>query len=146
MGLNLKIYGNGWEKDANYRFLQSKIVLGQVNHPLYSKLIQCAKIALCQLSKGNLDSITKRSVEIPAIGTLLCAPRTKAHKNVFIENKEAIFFGNVNECFRKCKSLLSNINKINKISYSGHIKVTKILKQDNEAMVKKIVSKVLEDM
>ena len=50
------------------------------------------QIALQIPSKGNLDDISGRSIEIPAIGTLLCAKRTKIHKKIFIENKEAVFF------------------------------------------------------
>ncbi len=52
--------------------MKSKIRLGHVDHPLYSKLIQCSKISICLPSAGNFDGITKRSTEIPAIGTLLC--------------------------------------------------------------------------
>lgn len=145
LGLDLKIYGNLWKKDPNYESMKSKIKLGHVYNPLYSKLIQCAKIALCLTSKGNLDSITARSCEIPAIGTLLCANRTKAHQSNFVENKEAIFFKKANECYKKCKYLLQHGKKIKKIAYRGHIKVTKILKSDNHSLIKKIVSKVFRE-
>ena len=118
--------------------------MGHVEGLFYAKLIQCSKIALCLPSKQNLDDITDRSIEIPAIGTLLCATRTKSHNKILIENKEAIFFKNVNECYQKCNSLLSNIKKINKIAYQGHIKVIKILKADNETILRKIVRKVFD--
>ena len=142
LGLDLKIYGSRWKKDPNYESIKLNITLGHVNNPLYSKLIQCAKIALCLPSTENLDSITARSIEIPAIGTLLCAVRTRAHQNTFVENKEAIFFNSARECYKKCKYLLHNNKKIKKISYSGHIKVTKILKPANHSLIKKIVTKV----
>ena len=142
-GLNLKIYGGLWHKDKNYKFFKHRHILGSIEDPLlYTKLIWCAKIALCIPSKGNADDITRRSLEIPAIGTLLCATRTKAHKKAFIENKEAIFFKDEKECYKKCNNLLSNIKKIKKIAYRGHIKATKILKADNETVVKKIVHTV----
>ena len=145
LGLDLKIYGCLWEKDPNYELMKSKIKLGHIYNPLYSKLIQCAKIALCMPSKGNLDTITARSIEIPAIGTLLCATRTKSHQKIFVENREAIFFKNVNECYEKCKYLLHNRKKLKKISYRGHIKVTKILEADNHSLIKKIISKVFQE-
>ncbi len=92
MGLNLKIFGTRWKKDKNYKLLKSRITLGHVGDSLYPKLIQCSKIALCIPSEQNLDDITERSIEIPAIGTLLCATRTRSHQKMLIENKEAIFF------------------------------------------------------
>ena len=41
--------------------------------------------------KKNLDTITARSIEIPAIGTFLCSKRTKSMEKIFIENKEGTF-------------------------------------------------------
>ena len=142
LGLNVKIYGTKWENDPNYSLFKSKIILGHVNNPLYSKLIQCSKISICLPSKGNVDGITKRSIEIPATGTLLCAERTIEHKNLFKENKEAIFFKDVNECYKKCISLLKNDNKRKKIANNGYIKVTKVLKADYLSTVKTIIKKI----
>jgi len=142
LGLNIKIYGIKWENDPNYSLFKSKITLGLVKNPLYSKLIQCSKISICLPSKGNVDGLTRRSIEIPAIGTLLCAERTIDHKNLFKENKEAIFFKDVNECYKKCISLLKNDNKRKKIANNGYIKVTKVLKADYLSTVKTIIKKI----
>ena len=111
---------------------------------MYSKIIQCSKIALSFPSQENLDDITNKSLEIPAIGTLLCAFKTNIHKKIFIENKEAVFFKNEKECYKKCKDLLLNVNKLKKIAYRGHIKVTRVLKPDYESAVKKIISKLFD--
>ena len=141
LGLNIKIYGTGWEKDKNYSFLKQYIKLGHIKDPYYSRLIYCSKIAICLTNVGNRDNITKRSIEIPAIGTLMCANKTAAHKKIFVENKEAVFFNNVNECYKKCNKLLSDSKKIKRIAKLGHIKVTKTLKTDFETVIKKIVKK-----
>ena len=142
MGLNLQIYGMNWEKDKNLEYLKSHINLGQVSLETYIKLIQCAKIALCIPSQRNLDDISARSIEIPAIGTLLCAIRTKIHEKILVENKEAIFFKNEKECYNKCQNLLLNPKKLEKIAHKGHVKITKVLKANSENMVKKIIYKV----
>ena len=142
LGLNLKIYGGLWENDSNYKYLKSKIILGHVFNPNYSKLIQNAKIALCLFAEGNLDTITARSIEIPAIGTLLCSLRTKSMRKIFKENKEAIFFKTAKECFLKCQYYLNNYKKALKISKKGNEKVTKILKPSNDELIKKIISNV----
>lgn len=140
LGLNLKIYGTRWNKDPNYQFIKSKVKLGFVLNPNYSKLIQCAKIALCFFSKQNLDTITARSTEIPAIGTLLCSLRTKTMKKNFIENKEAVYFNNPNECVKKCKYYLKNTKQAKKIAKNGNLKIKKILKASNDHLIKKIIS------
>ena len=90
----------------------------------------------------NLDTITARSIEIPAIGTLLCAKRTAQIKKYFVENKEAVFFNNANECAKKCIYYLNNSKAAKKISKAGKIKVTKILKPSNDMLVKKIINTV----
>ena len=92
-------------------------------------------------SEGNLDDITARSIEIPAIGTLLCATRTKKHLETFIENKEAIFFKDANECFKKCSYYLENYTKAKIIARNGNIKITKVLKPTNDRLVKLIIKK-----
>jgi len=144
LGLNLKIFGTRWDKDQNYEFLKPNIILGHVHDPHYSRLIYNSKIAICLPNVGNNDDITKRSIEIPAIGTLLCATETKAHKEIFIKDKEAVFFKNARECYIKCNDLLSNPKKIKKIAKQGHIKVIKKLKPDFETIIKKIVKEVFK--
>ena len=144
LGLDFKIYGTRWDKDSNYNFFKSMIKLGNVNNPNYTKLIQNSKIALCLFSEQNLDTITARSVEIPAIGTLICSFRTKSMTDIFVENKEAIFFKNEVECFNKCNYLLENPDKIRRIANKGHIKITKTLKLNHDTLIKIINNKILK--
>jgi len=141
LGLDIKIYGERWEKDPNYEHMKLRVKLGFVHNPIYSKIIQSSKIAICMPSEGNLDDITARSIEIPAIGTLLCATRTKKHLETFIENKEAIFFKDANECFKKCSYYLENYTKAKIIARNGNIKITKVLKPTNDQLVKLIIKK-----
>ncbi len=141
-GLDIKIYGNRWDKDENYHLMKSNIVLGHVDHPNYSKIIQCSKISICLPSKENFDGITRRSIEIPAIGTLLLAKKSKEHKKYFKEDKEAVFFTSENECFKKCLFYLQNDKLRNKIAKNGHIKVTKILKADYQSTIKRLIKNI----
>jgi len=141
-GLNIKIYGNRWEKDPNYELMKKNITIGHITHPLYSKIIQLAKISICLPSVGNCDGITRRSIEIPAIGTLLFAKRSKEHKKYFIENKEAIFFDSAKDCYKKCLIYLKNKKLRNRIAKNGQIKVTKILKADYYSSIKTFIKRV----
>jgi len=140
LGINVKIYGSRWNKDKNYKFLKKRIVLGHLYLKNYTKIVQNAKIALCLFAEQNLDTITARSIEIPAIGTLLCSKRTLQMKKYFVENKEAIFFDDANECAQKCIFYLNNPRLSKKISNAGKIKVTKILKASNDMLIRKIIN------
>ncbi|MDA9839038.1 glycosyltransferase [Candidatus Pelagibacter sp.] len=142
LGININVYGLRWDKDPNYESLKSKIKLKHIHNPKYSKLIQSSKIALCLFAEENLDTITARSIEIPAIGTLLCSKRTKAMKNIFIEDKEAIFFSTPKECAKKINYYLKNQNKAKDIARRGHIKITKILNPSHENLIQKVINNI----
>jgi len=138
--LNYKIYGASWDKDKNlFSKLKHRIINKYIENPEYSKIISSAKIALCLLSKGNDDDITTRTIEIPAIGSLLLSQRTKFQKKILIENKEAVYFKNAKECATKCRKLLNNPKKIKSISKNGNFKITKILKPEVKNVMKKIL-------
>ena len=144
LGINIKVYGSRWNKDDNFKFLKPRIKLGHLNFKNYTKIIQCAKIALCLFSEQNLDTITARSIEIPAIGTLIFSKRTPQMKKIFIENKEAIFFRNADECAKKCIFYLNNPQARKRISNAGQKKITKILKPSNDMLIKKIIKTVFK--
>ena len=140
LGLDFKIYGTGWNKDPNYELLKSFVKLGHVENPRYSKIIQNSKITLCLFSEDNLDTITARTIEIPAIGSLLMCFKTNAVSKLFKEDREAIFFKTPKECFEKCNYYLNNIVKAQRIAKKGNFKITKLKKLSNEDFVKKIVN------
>ena len=144
LGINIKIYGSRWNKDKNYKFLKNRIILGHLYFKNYTKIVQNAKIALCLFAEQNLDTITARSIEIPAIGTLLCSKRTLQMKKNFVENKEAIFFDDANECAQKCIFYLNNPRLAKKISNAGKTKVIKILKASNDMLIRKIINTVFK--
>jgi len=140
LGLNFKIYGSRWDKDKeHYNYLKKNIVLENLSVEKYSKIIQTSKIAISLLSKGNVDDITLRCIEIPALGTLLCSEYTKTIQNLLKNKLEAVYFRNPNECFTICTKLLKNKHLIKKISKNGNFKVTKILKAESENILRKMI-------
>jgi spore maturation protein CgeB len=81
---------------------------GLYNDDNYAKAIQCAKVTLGLLSKGNRDAVTTRSFEVPYLGGVLCAERTDEHQRLYTENVEAVFWSTPEECAGHCKQLLQN--------------------------------------
>jgi len=107
-GVPLAIYGNDWQKAPEWPRLQAAWQGPAIYGDDYLKALQLAKVSLGLLSKGNRDAHTTRTFEIPYCGGVLCAERTPEHLQLYQEDVEAVYWGDVRECIDKCRSLLSN--------------------------------------
>lgn len=120
-GIHVRLFGTGW----NY-YLSKKLknAFGTTIRPLYSseyaKALCASKIALCFMSKLNKDTSTIRCFEIPACGTLLLSERTAELKELYKENKEAVYFSDKDELIKKVKFLLSEPEKRKIIAKTGY--------------------------
>ena len=142
LGLKVDIYGSHWQKDKKYyELIKQHIHLKNYQAHELSKIISNYKIGIALYAKDNDDDFSNRSIEIPAIGSLICSERSQALEKVLIENKEAVYFNTVKDCFNKCSHLLNNIKTIHKIRKSGQKKILNILKPEGERVFKKILSK-----
>lgn len=109
LGVPLTLHGQGWHKAKEWPrlkpFWRSP---GLYNDEMYAKAIQCAKVTLGLLSKGNRDAVTTRSFEVPYLGGVLCAERTDEHRRLYTEDVEAVFWSTPEECAAKCNLLLED--------------------------------------
>lgn len=139
-GLNFDIYGNRWQKDKNYyKYLKDNINLKYISAKNVSRVISKYKIAIALYSKENFDDLSNRTVEIPVAGALICSQKTQTITKIFKENKEAIFFNNYQECYKKCQHLLNNLKKINFIRKNCRNKIIQIYKPEASNVYKKIL-------
>jgi spore maturation protein CgeB len=72
------------------------------------------------LSIGNRDLHTHRSVEIPSLGSVLCAERTTEHLQLYSEGAEAVFWNDADECAKICAALLKDDERRKQIAELGH--------------------------
>lgn len=107
-GVPLTIQGSGWHKAPEWPQLKAYWRGGAIAGDDYAKAIQCAKVNLGMVSKENRDLHTTRSLEIPALGGLLCAERTIEHTQMYEEGKEALFWSDAEECATICKLALAD--------------------------------------
>jgi spore maturation protein CgeB len=119
-GVPLRIFGPRWTKAPEFSALRAIARTELMGDRAYVDVISRSKIGLCLLSSGNEDLHTTRSLEIPAIGALLCAPRTSDHLLLYEEGIEACFFDNADECADICVSLLADETKRQSIADCGH--------------------------
>lgn len=118
-GVPLRIFGPRWDRAAEFPLLRSCVTLGGLGDEEYVKAIAGTRIALVMLSEGNADLHTTRSVEIPSIGTLMCAPRTPDHCIMYDEDREAVFWEGADECADKCLALLEKPGLAAQIAQAG---------------------------
>lgn len=119
LGVPLTIIGDHWQKAPELPALRMAWRCAAVYGDDYAKAIQCSRVALGLLSKGNRDLHTTRSTEIPALGGLLCAERTTEHARMFREGEEAVFWADAEECAAQCLALLSDEDRRRRIALAG---------------------------
>lgn len=119
-GINLKLFGTGWEKSKHFKFLIENLgIIKRLNMIEYNNILNDSKIALVFLSKRNSDSYTRRCFEIPASGCVMLSEETSTLKLLYKEDKEIIFFNSKQSAIDKIKFYLNNIENLKKISIAA---------------------------
>lgn len=118
-GVPLSIYGPGWQRAPEWPQLKAMHRAEYLDGDEYAFAVQCARISLGMLSKGNRDLHTTRSMEIPALGGLLCAERTDEHLAFYREDEEAVFWSDADECAERCSRLLHDTPRRRRIAGNG---------------------------
>ncbi|WP_224999697.1 glycosyltransferase [Cesiribacter sp. SM1] len=137
-GIAVSIWGHRWEKSPLWKELKPNYRGGALNGPAYVAAIQGSKLCLGFLSKGNRDLHTRRSVEIPFAGGLLCAERTSEHLEMYAEGTEALFWADAAECAAVCKKMLADDTQREEIRQAGMRRV-KALGVGNETICNLII-------
>jgi spore maturation protein CgeB len=140
LGVPLAIWGGRWRKARQWEKLRPYWRGPALEDAdAYAKAIQGAKVNLGLLSKGNRDLHTTRSMEIPALGGVLCAQRTVEHLALYREDMEAVFWSDAAECAAKCLSLLEDPRRRAAIARAGRSRVLR-----NRTFNETVVAKILE--
>lgn len=124
-GVPLTIQGSNWQKAPEWPVLQPHWRGGSIAGDDYALAIQCARINLGLLSKENRDLHTTRSLEIPALGALMCAERTVEHEAMYAEGQEAMFWRDADECAAACRALLSDEPRRAAMAQAGRVRLAR---------------------
>jgi spore maturation protein CgeB len=139
LGVPLSIYGDRWQKAREWPVLESRWRgPGIHDDNKYALVIQCSRVCLGLLSKGNRDLSTTRSYEIPYLSAVLCAERTTEHSLLYREDEEAVFWSSPEECARKCFWLLGDDKVRAQIARNGRERCIR-----NGFMNERVVSEIL---
>jgi spore maturation protein CgeB len=116
-GASVRIWGPNWHHATSKRVLA--VTDGPAERRDYARAINGAAIVLCLLSRLAKDTITQRSVEIPACGGFMLAERTPDHESHFVEGVEAEYFSNRKELLSKIRHYLANPEERRAIAAAG---------------------------
>ncbi len=122
-GIALTIRGSHWQKAPEWPALKRYWAGDALSGDAYAMAIQCAKVNLGLVSKGNRDLHTSRSLEVPALGALLCAERTPDHQAMYEEGTEALFWSDARECSAACRFALRNELTRQEIAAAGRRRI-----------------------
>jgi spore maturation protein CgeB len=138
-GVPISIWGNRWSRAREWAHLKpywrGPALLGDE----YAYAIQCSKINLGLLSKGNRDLHTQRSMEIPSLGAFFCAERTSEHLDIYKEGIEAEYWADSEECILKIKKILANDEYRQAIAVRGNQRFHRS-GRGNEAVLSAIIN------
>jgi spore maturation protein CgeB len=115
----LAIFGDRWHKASEWPVLRTYWRGPNLFGDDYAKAVRCADVCLGLLSKGNRDLSTTRSFEIPYLGGVLCAERTREHLDLYRENAEAAFWSSPEECAEQCRRLIKDPQLRRSLSEAG---------------------------
>lgn len=138
-GTPLTIYGDRWNRAPEWDILRKYWRGGFLRDHAYAHAIQCAKICLGLLSKSNRDLHTRRSAEVPALGSLLLAERTSEHVAIFGEDEGAALWSSPEECIEKASALLRDDNLRQALASEGRRRVLE-RGLSNEQVVRQVLS------
>jgi len=119
-GVPLSIFGDRWQDSREWPLLERHWRgPGSRNDDEYALMVQCSKVVLGLLSKGNRDLHTTRSAEVPLLGAAFCAERTPEHDALYLDGKEALFWDDAAECAAACEALLDDVAYRRSVAAAG---------------------------
>ena len=136
------VWGPGWVRYSRLHPWTREFVLSNgVWGDQYPLALNCGKILLGVLSKYIPETITTRSIEIPACGAFMLAERTDDHLAFFQEGKEAEFFASDEELLDKAKYYLTRDAKRKHIGEAARIRCL-TSGYDNHSRIRKMLNLV----
>ena len=115
--IEVRVWGRRW---SQARSLGDRVRIRSVPAGEYIKVLSCAKLCLCFLSRWNHNQAAGRTFEIPAVGGFLLAERTSEHASYFEEGREAEFFGSEEELIAKAREYRADDAKRGAVARAGH--------------------------
>lgn len=116
---------------------------GELYDADYREGVWRSKINLSFLTHGNQDEYAHKSFEIAACGGFLLAERSAGHSARFVEDEEAVFFSDMEECAEKVRRYLPDEAARTRIAAAGQRRAA-AGGYDNDTQLAKVMEVVRE--
>jgi len=117
-GVFVRVFGNGWTRHAP-RHALLVVEPRQIAGREYLAAMASSTLQIGFLRRANRDEHTSRSLEIPACGLPLVAERSREHRELFDEGREARFFGDNDELITTVHELLGSPEQRRALALAG---------------------------
>ncbi len=135
--------GSHWAKRLGPEAAAAIYTGGELYGAAYREAIWRAKINLSFLTHSNEDEFAHKSFEIAACGGFLLAERSEGHSQRFVEDEEAVFFSDFDECLEKVRRYLPDEAARARIAAAGRARAVRD-GYGNDAQMAKVMERVLE--
>lgn len=139
--LPVAVSGGGWERVLTPEFRSRWVRNGLLIDDRYREEIWKSRINLSFVTKLNEEDIGHKSMEIAACQGFLLALRTEGHQAVFEEDKEAVFFSDVEECADKCRFYLNRPDLREAIAARGRARAVRS-GYDNDTQLRRVLERL----
>ncbi len=116
---------------------------GELYDAEYREGIWRSRINLSFLTHSNQDEYAHKSFEIAACGGFLLAERCAGHTERFVEDEEAVFFSDIEECAIKIRKYLNDEPARQRIAAAGQRRAV-ASGYDNDTQMQKVFATVTE--
>jgi hypothetical protein len=135
----ITLAGPGWKKVLSPGRYRRLVTDDYLIDSAYREAIWRSGINLSFVTHSNEDDIGHKSIEIAACQGFLLALRTSGHQACFEEDREAIFFSDLEECADKCRFYLDKPRLREEIALRGRERAVRS-GYDNDTQLARILN------
>lgn len=119
-GIAVDIRGDQWPRIPEFADIAQLVKGPSVRGDAYRERFWTSRICLAFVTRGNRDDTAHRCFEIAGSQGFLLSERTDALRAYFVEDEEAIFFSDIDECAEKIRRYLPDEAERARIAGNGH--------------------------
>ena len=114
-----------WRKALSPQVANAVFTGGELYGAAYREAIWRSRINLSFLTHSNQDEFAHKSFEIAGCGGFLLAERSVGHAQRFVEDEEAVFFSDLDECAAKIRRYLPDEAARARIAAAGYARAVR---------------------
>ena len=136
------VRGNDWPGGEYWEIIKPFYKGPSVYEREYDKALNGLQIALHFLRHGNRDEQDSRTFELTARRVFMIAERSSIHKQLFEEDKEAVFFSTKEELLKKVKYYLTAPVERRQIAENGYRRCVES-KYDHRSRMELVINTIM---